>query len=1305
MRFNRLLALLLAVLLGPLAAVAQPTAPQGALSGSVSLTPGTTALRTDADRAADIGINVKDFGADNTGATDASSAINAAANAFRTFLAAGGSGTAHRLKIPPGEYLILSTVNFEFISSRGSVIDAQGATFFGQTNGQPVVSLIGSNWLNVLGLHVFGKSTLTPSIGIQIGRAATSSCSEGRWNNVVTEGQYTFTGVYIMGCESTSFASLMSRNTDTGGPGRFALVLDGTNHWGINPITAGKAGHAVDSFMGFHEVWMPQINLATLATDAASAPLWIEHMQGLRIEGYIAGGSQQNVIVYAGHTTGVDTDGLIDINWDIHTESQNGTLLYEFFITGLNTTPRLYQWDYRTSIENARTATYQLDSNIVSATLVGSTPIRTQATGGVMVVFNQPLLWTVSGHYELPSGSTSWNLPDSNFAGSGTRGLTERYIGDGSALTGIVASLPSNIAASSISNTGNVISVVPTGTPTRYNIDSWCFHTGTPCASQFAHLFPAVTISPPPAGGAQATAVVDTMTSATNTALDANFDGVNLRPSPGEGGSGYTVNDTLTMIGGNCSSAQRWRVVSVDGSGAITAFSVNGGQAGICSAIPNEPISTTGGTGTGLLIRGITWSINTIRVTNQGANYIGTPSVALQPINGFAGTAVATTDAATQVAAANGKIVMNGAGTTVGVTGSPIINIGVSVDATGIRQVLTSTFTVPASTSLVRFVQTGTLAAAVVTLPTIHLDGQAIQFINYAGTVTAFSFSPAVVGWTNGSQLNPNTGFRIRWDASSSAWVLEQSLPIQPDGVSLALVNGKFTTQGGLTAVGTVGNNMPDGVSAQAHTFDESRIYGAISTRAAPSCVQVEYANWIGSGGGELPANSTVVVSSALEINEVQNAATLGSAWQANNANLFKLRFTFGGQSTATLVSGARAISDPLCYPFKAGGSYYTDTWRQSLTPNVPMPTNHYLDNSVFETVKDGFFQGATLDTTGAVVATTTIDQVLSPTISSLPLRPGSVKISGTNLTGTLTDDGAGNFPAGNGLASPSPINYATGEINLNMTVATQPKNIFVSGQGFWNATIPDETGLTNPSGFQSWGQHNVYGPSAMLGTNSALSSAPFVMGTSGDSIDEGIGSSSASRSWVDYAVGGKFPTVKLAQPGAKLANCASMANLAKASSLLPGGQVDRMISNLGVNDVSALNLATMQANFGLCTSYLASLTRSGSAGIYWATILPDVVSASNNTPASVGGFGPGTVASGTPSIRNSWNAWLYTQIGTKIAGVIDTAACVENAPASQAGAGDGILTNLNLTFEGLHPSQLGHTTIGACVAANAAFN
>jgi hypothetical protein len=62
-------------------------------------------------------------------------------------------------------------------------------------------------------------------------------------------------------------------------------------------------------------------------------------------------------------------------------------------------------------------------------------------------------------------------------------------------------------------------------------------------------------------------------------------------------GSGYTVNDKLTLTGGTFSTAAVLNVDSVDGGGAITGVSIDNTGAGY-SIDPTNPVSHTGGTGT-----------------------------------------------------------------------------------------------------------------------------------------------------------------------------------------------------------------------------------------------------------------------------------------------------------------------------------------------------------------------------------------------------------------------------------------------------------------------------------------------------------------------------------------------------------------------------------------------------------------------------------------------------------------------------------------------------------------------------------
>lgn len=135
-------------------------------------------------------------------------------------------------------------------------------------------------------------------------------------------------------------------------------------------------------------------------------------------------------------------------------------------------------------------------------------------------------------------------------------------------------------------------------------------------------FIPTVNIAPPPSGGSQASAVVATMKLSQWTI--------------GSGGTGYSVNDILTLTGGTCTSYPQLKVTSVSG-GVITGTTGNGG--GSCSS-PNFGTTTlTGGTGSGATLSSARYFVNTFTVTAAG-NYTVAPAVTIQA-SGF-GTATAT---------------------------------------------------------------------------------------------------------------------------------------------------------------------------------------------------------------------------------------------------------------------------------------------------------------------------------------------------------------------------------------------------------------------------------------------------------------------------------------------------------------------------------------------------------------------------------------------------------------------------------------------------------------------------------------
>ncbi|TXH03800.1 MAG: hypothetical protein E6R07_10335 [Nevskiaceae bacterium] len=86
-------------------------------------------------------------------------------------------------------------------------------------------------------------------------------------------------------------------------------------------------------------------------------------------------------------------------------------------------------------------------------------------------------------------------------------------------------------------------------------------------------------------------------------------------------GTGYAVNDVLTVVGGTSTSAAQISVNAVSGTGAITSASVlNGGS---YSVPPTSPVSVTGGAGSGATFNLTTAKVVTgATVAGAGAGYL-----------------------------------------------------------------------------------------------------------------------------------------------------------------------------------------------------------------------------------------------------------------------------------------------------------------------------------------------------------------------------------------------------------------------------------------------------------------------------------------------------------------------------------------------------------------------------------------------------------------------------------------------------------------------------------------------------------
>jgi hypothetical protein len=163
--------------------------------------------------------------------------------------------------------------------------------------------------------------------------------------------------------------------------------------------------------------------------------------------------------------------------------------------------------------------------------------------------------------------------------------------------------------------------------------------TGTASGSAYTSIPSVVITAPTTAGGVQATATAAVFQN--TTTLNG-------------GGTGYSVNDVLSFTGGTFSAAITVTVTSVS-AGVITGFSI--GNSGTYTVLPTNPISVTGGTGSGATFNVTAWSVRTTNftITNAGSGYVEQPTVTFSGGGGSGAAAFASVGAATTIRSLGGS--------------------------------------------------------------------------------------------------------------------------------------------------------------------------------------------------------------------------------------------------------------------------------------------------------------------------------------------------------------------------------------------------------------------------------------------------------------------------------------------------------------------------------------------------------------------------------------------------------------------------------------------------------------------------
>jgi hypothetical protein len=115
------------------------------------------------------------------------------------------------------------------------------------------------------------------------------------------------------------------------------------------------------------------------------------------------------------------------------------------------------------------------------------------------------------------------------------------------------------------------------------------------------------------------------------------------------GGTGYTVGNTLTLVGGTGSAATL--TVSTVSGGVITAVTI--GSFGSYSVVPTNPISVTGGSGSGATFT-VTWGVGTITIATAGSGYIEQPTITFSGGGGSGAAAYASVGSSSIIRALSG---------------------------------------------------------------------------------------------------------------------------------------------------------------------------------------------------------------------------------------------------------------------------------------------------------------------------------------------------------------------------------------------------------------------------------------------------------------------------------------------------------------------------------------------------------------------------------------------------------------------------------------------------------------------------
>jgi hypothetical protein len=217
--------------------------------------------------------------------------------------------------------------------------------------------------------------------------------------------------------------------------------------------------------------------------------------------------------------------------------------------------------------------------------------------------------WTV-GDWALFNG-TVWQKIEGGSTVDITGGqINNTVIGNNTPAAGTFTTLTSNTQT----NLSSIVNIRNGGTVTAVTLTS--------SGNNYTSIPSCAISAPTTAGGVQAAVTI------------VMFSG-QVGVTVASGGTGYTVGDTLTVIGGTFTTQATYTVATVSGGVVLTVTRTAG--AGY-SVLPTNPVSTTGGTGTGATLN-LTWTVGNPIISNAGSGYVEQPTITFSGGGGGSGAA------------------------------------------------------------------------------------------------------------------------------------------------------------------------------------------------------------------------------------------------------------------------------------------------------------------------------------------------------------------------------------------------------------------------------------------------------------------------------------------------------------------------------------------------------------------------------------------------------------------------------------------------------------------------------------------